>query len=88
MTSPEHNERIAILGLGYVGLPVARAMARTFSGTIGFDLDPSRIDELRHGLTETGSLDAAELDAGWVEGQFATLERCRRPGVGRTSWRG
>jgi UDP-N-acetyl-D-galactosamine dehydrogenase len=43
------TERIAVLGLGYVGLPVALAFARAFPGTVGFDVDGARIAELRAG---------------------------------------
>lgn len=43
------NERIAVIGLGYVGLPLAVALARKFPGTIGFDVNQKRLDELREG---------------------------------------
>jgi UDP-N-acetyl-D-galactosamine dehydrogenase len=43
------NERIAVIGLGYVGLPVALAFARKFEGTVGFDVHQQRVDELRRG---------------------------------------
>ena len=33
------QERIAVIGLGYVGLPVALAFARKFPGAIGFDVN-------------------------------------------------
>lgn len=54
-------ERIAVIGLGYVGLPVALAFARRFAGTIGFDIDPARIAALRQGHDVTGEVDAADL---------------------------
>jgi UDP-N-acetyl-D-galactosamine dehydrogenase len=43
------GERIGVLGLGYVGLPVALAFAHKFEGTVGYDVDPERVEELRHG---------------------------------------
>jgi len=43
------NERIAVIGLGYVGLPLAVALAREFPGTLGFDTNQARLDELREG---------------------------------------
>ena len=43
------NERIAVIGLGYVGLPVALAFARKFPGTIGFDIHEAKVNELRRG---------------------------------------
>ncbi|HXG80287.1 MAG TPA: nucleotide sugar dehydrogenase [Sphingomicrobium sp.] len=49
------QERIAVIGLGYVGLPLAVALARKFD-TIGFDIDPERIAELRQGDDRTGEV--------------------------------
>jgi len=43
------SERIAIIGLGYVGLPVALAFARKFPGTIGFDIHQAKVAELQRG---------------------------------------
>jgi UDP-N-acetyl-D-galactosamine dehydrogenase len=43
-------ERVGVLGLGYVGLPVALAFARRFAGTVGFDVDQVRVDELGRGF--------------------------------------
>jgi UDP-N-acetyl-D-galactosamine dehydrogenase len=55
--------KIAVIGLGYVGLPVARAFARRFPGTLGFDRDAERVAELLRGRDPTGALaEAGELD--------------------------
>src|SRR5450432_1863855 len=43
------TERIAVVGLGYVGLPVALAFARKFPGTVGFDVYREKVEELRRG---------------------------------------
>ncbi|MDB4944041.1 MAG: UDP-glucose dehydrogenase [Labilithrix sp.] len=43
------KEKIAVIGLGYVGLPVAIAFARKFPHTVGFDINCTRIDELKKG---------------------------------------
>jgi UDP-N-acetyl-D-glucosamine/UDP-N-acetyl-D-galactosamine dehydrogenase len=43
------SERVAVIGLGYVGLPVALAFARKFPGTIGFDIDRAKVEELGRG---------------------------------------
>jgi len=43
------QERIAVIGLGYVGLPVALAFARKFPQAIGFDVNKEKVDELRRG---------------------------------------
>ena len=50
------NEKIVVVGLGYVGLPVAVAFARKFPGTIGFDINPKRIEELKKNHDHTGEV--------------------------------
>ncbi|WP_119166593.1 nucleotide sugar dehydrogenase [Algihabitans albus] len=55
------NEKIAVIGLGYVGLPVALAFAGRMPGTVGFDIDPQRIADLRAGRDATGEVDAQNL---------------------------
>jgi UDP-N-acetyl-D-galactosamine dehydrogenase len=54
-------EKVAVIGLGYVGLPVALAFARSFPGTIGFDIDERKVDELRRGHDRTGEHDEETL---------------------------
>ena len=57
------TETIAIVGLGYVGLPVALAFASKYERVIGFDINRSRIDELKSGHDRTSETDAAALKA-------------------------
>jgi len=57
----KHNRRIAVIGLGYVGLPVAVSFARSAARVIGFDIDPSRIAELRSGHDRTREVDCGDL---------------------------
>ncbi len=54
-------ERIAVVGLGYVGLPVALAFARKVPGTIGFDVNSRRIAELQAGVDRNGEESKASL---------------------------
>jgi UDP-N-acetyl-D-glucosamine/UDP-N-acetyl-D-galactosamine dehydrogenase len=56
-----HRRKIAVIGLGYVGLPVAVAFARSGATTIGFDLNQRRIDELRAGIDRTREVEKSEL---------------------------
>jgi len=53
---------IAVIGLGYVGLPLALALARHFPVT-GFDSDNSRVAELKAGNDATGEVSASALSA-------------------------
>jgi UDP-N-acetyl-D-galactosamine dehydrogenase len=54
-------ERIAVIGLGYVGLPVALAFARTFPRTVGFDISQRRIAGLVEGRDTTGEVTDDDL---------------------------
>jgi UDP-N-acetyl-D-galactosamine dehydrogenase len=56
-----HGRKIAVIGLGYVGLPVATALARSGAPVIGFDIDKQRIAELVSGRDRTHEVDAANL---------------------------
>jgi UDP-N-acetyl-D-glucosamine/UDP-N-acetyl-D-galactosamine dehydrogenase len=55
------DERVAIVGLGYVGLPVALAFARRFPGTVGFDVNSAKVAELRRGHDRTGETEPRAL---------------------------
>lgn len=48
-----HRRKIAVIGLGYVGLPVAAAFARAGSPVVGFDIDHTRVRELKVGQDRT-----------------------------------
>ena len=53
---------ISVVGLGYVGLPVAVAFGRVRK-TVGFDINQARISELRKGIDRTGEVMSEELKA-------------------------
>jgi UDP-N-acetyl-D-galactosamine dehydrogenase len=57
-----HGRKISVIGLGYVGLPVAVAFGM-HGRTIGFDINANRIAELRNGVDHTLEVTAAELSA-------------------------
>jgi len=52
--------RIAIVGLGYVGLPIAVAFGKR-TPVIGFDINKAKIEELRKGLDRTGEVSRRDL---------------------------
>ena len=60
------KERIAIIGLGYVGLPLARLFATKFS-VVGFDINSKRISELMSGVDTTLEVDNETLKSVLVE---------------------
>ena len=58
------SDRIAVIGLGYVGLPLAVALAK--AGTprvLGFDIDAARIGALGQGIDRTGEVGSEDLRA-------------------------
>lgn len=57
------ERNIGVIGLGYVGLPVAIAFARKFSGVVGFDINPGKISALVQGEDHTGEVEIPELRA-------------------------
>lgn len=70
--------RIGILGLGYVGLPLAVTFGRKYT-TVGFDIDNERIEQLRLGHDVTMEIDSAELTAAQylqVSSDIESLREC------------
>jgi UDP-N-acetyl-D-glucosamine/UDP-N-acetyl-D-galactosamine dehydrogenase len=56
------RRKIAVIGLGYVGLPVAVAFAREGFTVTGFDIDALRVRELEQGQDRTREVEASDLD--------------------------
>ena len=56
-----HSRKIAVIGHGYVGLPVAVAFAKSGALVTEFDSDRKRVDELRSGHDRTREVEAVQL---------------------------
>lgn len=54
--------KLAVVGLGYVGLPLAVAFGRRYP-TVGIDMAADKIDQLRRGTDPTGELPPADVEA-------------------------
>jgi UDP-N-acetyl-D-galactosamine dehydrogenase len=54
---------ISVIGLGYVGLPVAVAFGRAGFSVVAFDISAGRLRELRAGHDRTHEVEAADLAA-------------------------
>ncbi len=61
------NIKIAVIGLGYVGLPLARLLATKYN-TLGFDINQKRIEELRLGVDSTLEVENEILQSVLVNG--------------------
>ena len=65
MAMPKGPETVAVLGLGYVGLPVALSLAKKYK-TVGFDINEARIARLLGGHDETGEVEREELQSSTI----------------------
>lgn len=61
LKNKEH--KVCVLGLGYVGLPLAVLLSKSFS-VIGFDIDAKKIEELKNGMESMGEVSPEELQSG------------------------
>ncbi len=68
----ERKEKIAVVGLGYVGLPLAVHLSKHFD-IFGYDLDPDRIRELESGFDRT--MEVSEEDLGNATIFFTSNEK-------------
>ena len=70
------SERIAIVGLGYIGLPLAVAFSKNFS-VIGYDHDRYRIKELNSETDRTLEVEnKSDLDSVKFTNQLSQLKSC------------
>ena len=65
----ENARKIAVVGLGYVGLPIAVAFGKQ-QRVIGFDINKTKIAELLKGLDRTGEVSSADLKATDIQYTF------------------
>lgn len=72
------QEKICVVGLGYVGLPLAISLAKHFS-VIGFDVKKDRIEELRSGFDRTKEVSDKSLADSRVEYSFepSIIRNCK-----------
>ena len=68
-----NNARIGIIGLGYVGLPLAHAFAKKYD-VIGLDINQERIDELKRGFDRTLELTEAQVKESISNGTIFTTD--------------
>jgi UDP-N-acetyl-D-glucosamine/UDP-N-acetyl-D-galactosamine dehydrogenase len=60
------TQTIAIIGLGYVGLPLALAMARAHPKVVGFDINTRKLDSLRQGIDVNGETPTQEITSSTI----------------------
>jgi UDP-N-acetyl-D-galactosamine dehydrogenase len=57
----DKKAKLAVIGLGYVGLPIALEFARKIS-VIGFDINSKRIEMMKHGIDPSNELEKKDFD--------------------------
>ncbi|HJW17787.1 MAG TPA: hypothetical protein VJ499_11730, partial [Flavisolibacter sp.] len=62
----DKKEKLAVIGLGYVGLPIALEFARKVS-VIGFDINAKRIDMMKQGIDPSNELDKKAFEGCDIE---------------------
>jgi len=81
-----NSQKIAVIGLGYVGLPLAVEFAKKFL-VVGFDINQARVDELNSGHDATLEIEDDNLNSvlvtlSEVEGSSSPLEKGNSRGIG------
>ena len=74
----EHTAIIGIIGLGYVGLPLALTFCEKGFRVLGFDVDPSKVDALRRGESYIKHLDADAAEGRAARPGASTRRRTSR----------
>jgi len=67
------KNRICVIGLGYVGLPLAHAFSEKYE-VVGFDINKARIDELNSGFDRTQELTSKQVKESLQNGMKFTLD--------------
>jgi UDP-N-acetyl-D-glucosamine dehydrogenase len=63
--------KVAIVGLGYVGLPLARLFLDQGFSVLGLDVDPDKVEALKKGHTYIKHVSAAPFQQSYEAGAFA-----------------
>jgi len=69
--------KIAVIGLGYVGLPLAVEFGKKYE-TIGFDIDKKRIKELENGIDKTLEVESSNLKSAEFLSYTSDIEGIRK----------
>jgi UDP-N-acetyl-D-glucosamine dehydrogenase len=66
--------KIAIVGLGYVGLPLSLQFARSGVSVLGLDVDPAKIESLNQGRSYIKHIESAAIAEFVKSGMFSASE--------------
>ena len=69
--------RIGVIGLGYVGVPLAMAAVESGFRVVGFDIDTARIAQINRGESFIRHLSSAKLSAAVNSGRVSIPRQSR-----------
>jgi UDP-N-acetyl-D-glucosamine dehydrogenase len=69
------NYTIAVMGLGYVGLPLALVSARAGFRVLGFDTDEQRVEQLNLGISSIKHISDASISSALLDGKFRATDK-------------
>jgi UDP-N-acetyl-D-glucosamine dehydrogenase len=72
--------RVGIVGLGYVGLPLAETFASGGYSVLGFDIDPEKVNKLKRGESYIGHIASERISELMATGRFDATTEPRRFG--------
>lgn len=65
--APKHQTKVAVLGLGYIGLPTAAVVARSGAAVLGIDIHQNVVDTVNSGAVHIEEVDLDALVQGVVQ---------------------
>ena len=71
---------VAVIGLGYVGLPLVELFAEQGFRVIGFDIDPTKVERLQKGESYIGHIDSSRIQHLRDTGRFEATTNFGRLG--------
>ena len=72
------SAKVGVIGMGYVGLPLASATSAAGFPTLGFDIDPDKIERLNNGNSYIDAVPSDRLSSHIAAGKFeATCDLSR-----------
>lgn len=69
----KRSERVAIIGLGYVGLPIALRTVAAGYDVVGVEVDSRRFESLREGISYVEDIADHELAEATITGRFTVV---------------
>jgi UDP-N-acetyl-D-glucosamine dehydrogenase len=77
---PKHDVKIAVIGLGYVGLPLSLQFARSGVNVLGVDIDPAKVKQINRSESYIQHIEGAVIREAVKAGTFSATADFKRIG--------